>query len=574
MPTSHDRADEESVNTVKVPPESRASGVGRRVVGSLTPLPDEIGGYPIICSLGMGGMAQVYLCHAKGIGDFHKLIVVKAPRSEVLGDADTLDMFLNEARIAGRLNHPNVVQTNEVGMSGQLPFMALEYLDGQSLSAIQRKVGIDTLSADFQLRIIASALAGLHYAHQLEDYQGAALGIVHRDISPQNVFVTYDGITKLLDFGIAKASGTSNLTRDGVVKGKLAYMAPEQGALEKVDRRADIFSVGVMIWEAVTHRRLVAAGSDELSVLRRRVSGEDPKAHEVVADLPPELGAICTRAMARLPEERYQTALELKEALESYLLQAAPPTESAIGRFVSESFMSERAEMRLQIAEQVRRRAQPAAFHASVPPEPHEASTSATVRDATAEQLAITVQPARSRASATLIFGGVVAIAIAGIAVVAATVNGRHGVRGQAGSPSAAAAGQAPVRAAASETAADPALSPNRAAAARVRITMSTTPRSAELVVDGKPMSGGSFDAEVERSAEAHRIRVSAPGFSPSEQLVVFDRDVRLNVLLVPIPTSTSKAQVRAVPAASASTPKPATTAPGARTIYETDPYP
>ncbi len=571
MPTSHDRADAESVDTVKVPPEGRAV-LGRRVVGSLTPLPDEIGGYPIICSLGMGGMAQVYLCHAKGIGDFHKLIVVKAPRSEVLGDADTLDMFLNEARIAGRLNHPNVVQTNEVGMTGQLPFMALEYLDGQSLSAIQRKVGIDTLSTDFQLRIIASALAGLHYAHELEDYQGAALGIVHRDISPQNVFVTYDGITKLLDFGIAKASGTSNLTRDGVVKGKLAYMAPEQGALEKVDRRADIFSVGVMIWEAVTHRRLVAAGSDELSVLRRRVSGEDPKAHEVVADLPPKLGAICTRAMARLPEDRYQTALELKEALESYLLQAAPPTESAIGRFISESFMPERAEMRLQIAEQVRRRAQPAAFHASVPPAPHESSTSATVRDATAEQLAITVQPARARASAALVFGGVVAIAIAGIAA-AATVSGRHGSPGEGGSSRVAAAGQPPVRAAASETAAEPAPSPSSAAPARVRITMSTTPRSAELVVDGKAISGGSFDAEVDPSAEAHRIRVSAPGFSPSEQLVVFDRDVRLNVLLVPVPTSTQKAQVRAVPPGPASTPKPATTAPGARTIYEKDPY-
>ena len=444
-------------------------------------------------------------------------------------------------------------------MSGPLPFMALEYLDGQSLSAIQRKIGIDTLSTDFQLRIIASALAGLHYAHELEDYQGAALGIVHRDISPQNVFVTYDGITKLLDFGIAKASGTSNLTRDGVVKGKLAYMAPEQGALEKVDRRADIFSVGVMIWEAVTHRRLVAAGSDELSVLRRRVSGEDPKADEVVADLRPELGAICARAMARLPEERYQTALELKEALEAYLLQAAPPTESAIGRFVSESFVSERAEMRVQIAEQARRRAQPARYPASLPPEPNEASTAATVRDAAVEQLAITVKPARSRARPTLIFGALLAVAVAGVAMAGTVSRGGR-------SP-------APVRAAASETGTAGAPASSSAAPSRVRITMRATPRSAELVVDGKAVSGGSFDAEVEPSAEAHRIRVSAPGFSPSEQLVVFDRDVRLEVLLVPLPPSTQRAPGRAAPAAPPPSPKPTATVPTARAIYEKDPY-
>ena len=144
------------------------------------------GGYRIICSLGVGGMANVYLCRSKGIGGFEKLLVVKAPRPEVLGDVDSIDMFLNEARIAGRLNHPNVVQTNEVGLKDGVPFMAMEYLEGQPLSAIQRKIGLDKLSTDLQLRVIADALAGLHYAHELKDYGGAPVGIVHRDISPQN----------------------------------------------------------------------------------------------------------------------------------------------------------------------------------------------------------------------------------------------------------------------------------------------------------------------------------------------------------------------------------------------------
>src|SRR5215468_3006277 len=200
--------------------------------------------YRLIAEIGKGGMADVYLAVVQGPAGFNKLVVIKKTRSELTRDPEFIAMFLDEARLAARLNHPNVVQTHEVGQEGDRYFIAMEYLDGQPLNRIRARAG-SSFGVNLQVRVLADVLAGLHHAHELCDFDGTPLGVVHRDATPQNVFVTYDGLIKVVDFGIAKAVDSSAETRTGVVKGKVTYMAPEQAKGDRVDRRADIFAVGV-----------------------------------------------------------------------------------------------------------------------------------------------------------------------------------------------------------------------------------------------------------------------------------------------------------------------------------------
>jgi serine/threonine-protein kinase len=235
----------------------------------------RIGKYRVIAKLGQGGMATVFLSIASGPVGFNKLLVLKLLKDELESDGDFLTMFLNEARLAARLNHANVVQTYEVGVEQGRHFLAMDYLDGQPLHHLLRKVTRARMPLDVHVRILADMLAGLHYAHTLTDFDGTPLHVVHRDISPQNVFVTYDGQVKLVDFGIAKAAGAVSNTQSGVFKGKLTYVAPEQAGGDVVDARADIFSVGVMLWEAMSGRRF-AQGEGQTETFAKRLAGTEP----------------------------------------------------------------------------------------------------------------------------------------------------------------------------------------------------------------------------------------------------------------------------------------------------------
>ena len=196
----------------------------------------SVGKYRFLVELGSGGMGDVFLAVAQGPKGFNKLQVIKRLRPELAQDPEFLAMFLNEARIAARLNHPNVVQTNEVSEHEDEYFIAMEYLEGRSLYAIlKRAISSSPKNAPpqrmplaFHLHTLAEACEGLHYAHELRDFDGTPLELVHRDCSPQNIFVTYDGEAKVLDFGIAKAADSATYTRTGVLKGKVPYMAPEQ----------------------------------------------------------------------------------------------------------------------------------------------------------------------------------------------------------------------------------------------------------------------------------------------------------------------------------------------------------
>jgi serine/threonine-protein kinase len=313
----------------------------------------ELGKYRLIAKLARGGMGDVYLAVAQGPGGFHKLLAVKEMRPEFVSDDRYVTMFLEEARLAARLHHPNVVQTNEVGTDCGRHYMTMEYLDGRSLYRVckqfSKKRGELPLGA--HLRVIAEALLGLHYAHELCGFDGDPLGIVHRDVSPLNVFVTFDGQAKVLDFGIAKSVDSSLETQAGILKGRLAYMAPEQACASPVDRRADVYAAGVMIWEAAAGRR-VWPGMGDVEIYTRILAEGPPKLLSVCPDAPPDLAAVCDRAMARRPEDRYRSAAALLEDLDRHIQKRDDAVSMReLGAMVSAAFEEERRQMNGTIEE-------------------------------------------------------------------------------------------------------------------------------------------------------------------------------------------------------------------------------
>jgi serine/threonine protein kinase/ABC-type branched-subunit amino acid transport system substrate-binding protein len=308
------------------------------------------GRYRLIADVGRGGMSDVYLAVTEGTeaaARFQKLLVIKMLKPELSEDSEFVAMFLNEARLAARLNHPNVVQTIEVGEAGGRYFLAMEYLEGQPLHRVLRNNDARSrLGLDMRLHILIQALAGLHYAHERRDYDGSPLDIVHRDVSPANLFVTYDGHVKLMDFGIAKARDSNSETRVGVFKGKAAYVAPEQARGELVDRRADVYSVGVVLWELLTGRRLWS-GLTQIEMLRRVVAGDVSTPRAVDPRIPAELEEICMKALAFRREDRYATAAELASDLESFAQRSFPPVAGRdIGGVLAVAFTEDRDRIR------------------------------------------------------------------------------------------------------------------------------------------------------------------------------------------------------------------------------------
>jgi serine/threonine-protein kinase len=325
---------------VRVPKRSLSPGAGTRV-----------GRYRVLSELGRGGMANVYLAVAQGPGGVNKLIVLKALLPEVANEPESLTMFLDEARLAAQLNHPNVVQTYEVGTEGDRHVMVMEYLEGQSFSAVMKRGDLvgNPMPLKLQLRVIMSALEGLGYAHQLSSYDGKPLELVHRDISPQNVFVTYDGQVKVLDFGIAKAASSSTHTATGVIKGKLAYMAPEQIVANGIDHRADLYSVGCMLWAAATGRKLWKDTPD-VQIMRRVMQGDIPPPQSVNPGCDDELNHIVMKALAWQREKRYQSAHDLQQDIDAYCERyTGEARQKDLATYTAQLFAETRAELKALI---------------------------------------------------------------------------------------------------------------------------------------------------------------------------------------------------------------------------------
>ncbi len=313
-----------------------------------------LGKFKLIAELGRGGMSEVYLAVIAGPAGFNKLVVVKLIKAELAEDPDFISMFLEEARLSARLSHPNVVQTNEVGEFNGRYYIAMEYLEGQAYSRILHRLGRDRgLPLGMSLRTLSDVLQGLHYAHELADFDGSPLGVVHRDVTPHNVFITYDGQVKVVDFGIAKAMNSSHETRTGMLKGKVGYMAPEQARGERVGRRADIFSVGVMLWEAAVGKRLWK-GLNEVQILHQLLSGEIPSPRSMRPDISLQLESIIMKAVAMDRDRRHSTALELQSELDELMDSGSErSTLREVGRLLSTTFEDERRKLKGIIEQQV-----------------------------------------------------------------------------------------------------------------------------------------------------------------------------------------------------------------------------
>jgi serine/threonine protein kinase len=286
-------------------------------------LPQHFGKYLLFDKIGTGGMAEVFLAKQSGLKGFEKIVAIKRILPHLTQDPEFIGMFINEAKLAALLTHQNIVQIFDLGHVENAYYIAMEYVMGKDLRTVfQRAKSLNQpLSVGQALLIIAKVCSGLDYAHRKKDLEGQDLNVVHRDISPQNILVSYEGEVKLVDFGIAKAASQSSETRTGFLKGKLSYMAPEQAWGKPVDRRTDIFAVGIVLYEMLTGHKLFKGDNDFNTLEKIREAKVEPPPTKLNAQIAPELEAIILKTLAREPEDRFQSAAELQIALEDHCLQ-------------------------------------------------------------------------------------------------------------------------------------------------------------------------------------------------------------------------------------------------------------
>ena len=314
-------------------------------------LGERFGKYLIVGELAVGGMAEVFLGVHRGLEGFQKSVVIKRVLPAFTTNASFVQMFVGEARIAARLEHPNIVRTYEFGEVGGQYFTAMEYLPGEDLAKTLDKLAFAHQHMPLHLAagIVANVCAGLHFAHGLTDTAGRPLGLVHRDINPANVIVTYAGEVKIIDFGIAKTT-TSSETQNGAVKGKLAYMSPEQLLARGVDQRSDVFSTGVVLWELLTGRPLFLRDNEGATLYA--IMNEPLHApSRYRPDIPRALDDITLTALARTPADRYESAEQLGIALERWLADQPKYDARAAARMLENLFGASRAEAKRAIAQ-------------------------------------------------------------------------------------------------------------------------------------------------------------------------------------------------------------------------------
>ena len=554
----------------------------------------SFGKYRLIAELGHGGMADVFLAVMAGpVGSgFSKLTVVKRLRQNLADEPEFVEMLVDEARISARLNHPNVVQTNEVGSVDNQYFISMEYLDGQPLHRIQHRAmqkaqkaaeagdlsGIEPLPKECQYLVLVDTLAGLHHAHALADYDGSPLDIVHRDVTPHNVFVTYEGQTKVVDFGIAKAAGRASETRQGVVKGKVRYMAPEQAIGQRVDRRADVFSVGIMLWEAAAGRRMWK-DMDDLNIVQALVGGTmQSSPREVTPSVPEAIDRICRKALAYNVDDRYATAEDFRLDLEQYLAETGQLVSARrkLGPIVSDLFKDKRAEIKGVIEKQLaqlKARSVNSSTDFRAVAIPVDSSSSRSLPVSSAGAVSMPVPTLESGDQATSMMD-------AATELYTGTKKSTHGrLLAPSRLPWLVAAGAVVVATAAfAATRARSHEEPRPAAAgpsaeptsSDVHLRISMTPPTALVTIDGAPVAAPS-DAKMPRDGKEHQVRVEAAGFEPHVETVRFDNDLALSIVLPARPTAAAPSGKPAAPPPTQRWwPPPPTTTPPPKTTATT----
>ncbi len=280
----------------------------------------SFGKYQLLKKLATGGMAEVWLARQTGIEGFNRTVVLKRILPHLAEDPEFVQMFLNEARIAAKFNHPNIAQIYDLGETGGTYYIAMEFIHGEDLGRVMRKAWStgQWIAQPLAIRIVAACCEGLYYAHAKTDEQGRPLKVVHRDISPQNILISFDGSVKLVDFGIAKAADLPSLTKSGAIKGKFAYMAPEQAAGKVLDHRSDIFAIGLVLYELLTGVRPLKRDSEIGTLQAALECAIEPPS--VVAEVPSDLDGVVMRSLAKSADDRYRDARLFQMALEEFLV--------------------------------------------------------------------------------------------------------------------------------------------------------------------------------------------------------------------------------------------------------------
>ncbi|RYZ05906.1 MAG: serine/threonine protein kinase [Myxococcales bacterium] len=450
------------------------------------------GKYRTLLELGQGGTANVSLAVAGGPEGFRKLFVMKQLRSIYAQDSDFRAMFMTEGRLSAQLNHPHVVQVYEV-FEDVTPTIVMEYIEGQTLDAVLA-VSDPKLPLELHLRVLADVLSGLHYSHELRGHDHAPLEVVHRDVSPHNVMISYEGVVKVLDFGIAQLAGSTVETETGVVKGKLRYMPPEQVAGEEVDRRADVFAVGVMLWEALSGVRLWK-GLPDAAIMNRVLAGAIPEPKNEHEPIPPELLAICKRSLAPQRTARYQTARELEVALEEYLAARSHYASAReLSRFMNERFARQREDIALRVELELGRRS-----HTTVAPSASRSAAPSRTSLTASRNVPTGAPPAKTWMVA-------LGFLLLGIALVAWGMRSKEGPLPRA----------------------------TLAAPRSVSVWIQARPDSARIRVDDVPVSNPYAGTPL-YDAKTHLVTISAPGFQAEQTSVRFDADVRIVTALSPL---------------------------------------
>lgn len=391
-------------------------------MGQSAPELRTVGRYLLLSRIAAGGMGEVHLARLSSMEGVEKFFAIKLLLPQYAEEQSVVDMFITEARIAARIAHPNVCQVFELGIEDSELFICMEFLRGIPVNAILKShKPLNPLRTDIAVAVVQQACAGLHFAHDLKDENGENLGVVHRDISPGNIFLTAEGTAKVLDFGVVKANDTTSKTQTGVLKGKFGYMSPEQIMAQPVDRRSDIFSLGIVLFELLTNRRLFARES-EYATLKAITESPITQLSSLRPDLPQALSDVVGRALTRDLDERYATMKEFSQALGQVMKSEGGVADATeIADYVQGKFVYQLGEIdkMLQAAalsvvpnnEPGSIREDPTGKTSSRTPEPKRL-------DVATEDVAPLVYPPPSRKGSGL----VVALALAGLAMSALAV--------------------------------------------------------------------------------------------------------------------------------------------------------
>ncbi|MEZ4222158.1 MAG: serine/threonine-protein kinase [Polyangiaceae bacterium] len=487
----------------------------RRLAGT------RLGRYQVGPRLGAGGTASVYLARLSGPHNFERLVALKVVHDHLSEEREFIAQFLDEANLLVRLNHPNIVRVHELGREGHTLFLAIEYLDGQPLSKLIQRLAHagKRMPPELVAWIGARVADGLHHAHGLTDDHGNPLALVHRDISPQNIFISYDGGVKIIDFGIARAAGRLAQTTLGKIKGKFSYMAPEQVLGSDFDHRVDLFALGATLYEAAVGTRLFA-GKDETDTLHKLLFEEVPDPRANIPDFPATLAESLRKALAGKPEERYADGGHFRDDLDRYVKRTAPDVDlrERVATLMKRLFDQERLQQAAAIDEL-------------------RHNTTGTHSGEMVSVASAALAPAPRRPSKAWLVA--ISAAVVGVVAVIAVVLGRDG------------------RAAAPATSASGVEAPTVPTAVAIEVVVQP-PVDALVEIDGQRANGRPARRTIARGQDAVTIRVSAPGKIPAELSVVPDKDRS-----VVVPLSDEPVKVSAPP--SAESPKRQTPRPGPR---------